>query len=80
MAVPKGKRSRSRRGGRRAHQKIKVPALVACPQCKSLVRPHIACIVCGTYKGVQVIDVDKRKKRTKRKEGKEKEKTVPGQK
>jgi large subunit ribosomal protein L32 len=80
MAVPKGKRSRSRRGARRAHQKIQLMSLTTCPQCKTLIKPHTACSVCGTYKGVQVIDIDRRKKRKKRKEGKEKEKTVPGQK
>lgn len=77
--VPKGKRTRSKRGARRAHKKIKLPTLTLCPQCKSLVRPHTVCKLCGTYKGVQVIDIDKRKKRTERKEGREKEKSIPGQ-
>ena len=80
MAVPKRKRSRVRRGGRRAHQKIKSVNLATCPQCKSLMKPHTVCMICGTYKGIQVIDIDKRKKRTERKEGKEKEKEIPGQK
>jgi large subunit ribosomal protein L32 len=80
MAVPKGKRTRAKRGARRSHKKIKVVSLTTCPQCKSLVKPHTTCLVCGTYRGVQVIDVEKRKKRTERKEGKEKEKEVPGQK
>lgn len=80
MAVPKRKRTRTKRGSRRAHQKIKLISLTPCPQCKTLVKPHNVCLVCGTYKGVQVIDIDKRKKRKERKEGKEKEKTVPGQK
>jgi large subunit ribosomal protein L32 len=79
MAVPKQKRSRSKRGGRRAHQKIKPLALTRCPQCKSLVKPHTVCLVCGTYKGVEVIDIDKRKRRKEHKEGKEKEKEIPGQ-
>ena len=79
MAVPKRKRSRTRRGGRRAHQKIKLSTSTVCSQCKSLVKPHTVCKVCGTYKGVQIIDIDKRKKRTERKEGKEKEQKVPGE-
>jgi len=79
MPVPKQKRSRHKRGGRRSHQKITPFALVLCPQCRSLMRPHTACLVCGTYKGVQVIDVEKRKRRKERKEGREKETEVPGQ-
>ena len=77
MAVPKQKRSRHKRGGRRAHQKINFPSLVVCPQCRSLIRPHTACLVCGTYKGVQVIDIEKRKRRKEKKEGKEKESEIP---
>ena len=79
MPVPKRKRSRVRRGSRRAHQKKVLPTMTTCPQCKSLVKAHTTCLVCGTYKGVKVIDIDKRKKRTERKEGKEKEKEIPGQ-
>jgi len=79
MPVPKQKRSRHKRGGRRSHQKIKSLNLIPCPQCKTLIKPHTTCLVCGTYKGVQVIDVEKREKRKEKKEKRIKEKEAPGE-
>ena len=56
MAVPKRRTSRTKRNTRRAnHDKIKAPALVACPNCGSPTRPHHACASCGTYKGRDVL-------------------------
>lgn len=52
-------------------------ALIKCPKCETMIRPHHACKVCGTYKGRQYIDVEKREKRKqekiKREERREKE-------
>ncbi len=53
--VPKKRTSRSRRDSRRAHDALKAPTLVACPQCKSMKPPHVVCPECGTYDGRQVI-------------------------
>lgn len=59
MAVPKKKLSRSRRDMRRAHHdRMDHPAVSACRQCGSPVRPHTACSECGTYRGRQVLDVE----------------------
>lgn len=56
MAVPKRRTSRSKRNSRRAnHDKIQTPALVACPNCGSPMRPHRACGSCGQYKGRDVL-------------------------
>ena len=56
MAVPKRRTSRSKRNARRAnHDKIQTPALVACPNCGSPMRPHRVCGSCGTYKGREVL-------------------------
>ncbi len=58
MAVPKKKTSKSRRGMRRAHDAIKYTAAVEiCPECAELKRRHHVCPHCGTYRGVQVLDV-----------------------
>jgi len=56
-AVPKRRISKSRRRKRRTHQVLDIPQLVECPECGEMKRPHYACLVCGTYKGMKVIDV-----------------------
>ncbi|MGD9233909.1 MAG: 50S ribosomal protein L32 [Desulfobacterales bacterium] len=58
MAVPKRKKSKSKRNKRRTHQKISAPNLTSCPQCGDSRLPHHACPGCGTYKGRTVIDVE----------------------
>lgn len=57
MAVPKRKMSRSRTRHRKAQWfKMNKPTTSTCPRCRSAVRPHTACRVCGTYKGEQVLE------------------------
>lgn len=34
-----------------------VPPVVTCPRCQTLILPHAACPVCGTYRGRTVIDI-----------------------
>jgi large subunit ribosomal protein L32 len=80
MAVPKKKTPKSKRDKRRSHHGLSLPNLIICPQCKQLVAAHSVCSVCGTYRGKQVLDADKRKRRKERKEKAEKEKEIPGQK
>ncbi|MBW2406827.1 MAG: 50S ribosomal protein L32 [Deltaproteobacteria bacterium] len=58
MALPKRKKSKSRRNKRRTHQKTSAPNLTSCPQCGDSRLPHHACHSCGTYKGRTVIDVE----------------------
>jgi large subunit ribosomal protein L32 len=58
MAVPKRKKSKSRRDKRRTHQKTSAPNLTSCPQCGDSRLPHHACPSCGTYKGRTVIEVE----------------------
>ncbi|MFW5940345.1 MAG: 50S ribosomal protein L32 [Chloroflexota bacterium] len=54
-AVPKRKISKSRRNRRRSHHRLDTPVLVVCEECGEMKRPHYMCPVCGTYKGIQVI-------------------------
>lgn len=56
MAVPKRKKSKSRRDKRRTHQKTDAPNLSTCPQCGAATMPHNACTQCGEYKGRTVIE------------------------
>jgi large subunit ribosomal protein L32 len=59
MAVPKRKMSRSRTRHRKAQwMRIAKPTHATCRRCKSAIRPHTVCEVCGFYAGRQVIDVE----------------------
>jgi len=53
-ALPKQRVSHARQGERRAHLHLKLPQLVACPQCKKPRLSHHACPNCGTYRNRQV--------------------------
>ncbi len=57
MANPTHRHTKSRRDKRRANWKGKLPALVACPDCKELKPPHRACSHCGSYNGKQILEV-----------------------
>lgn len=58
MAVPKKRKSPSRRDMRRAHHdKRPAPTLVACANCEEKALSHRVCPACGFYKGRQVIAV-----------------------
>lgn len=50
MALPKRRKSKSKRDMRRAHQKLSAPNLSTCPQCGEPKLPHQACPSCGAYK------------------------------
>lgn len=55
MAVPKRKMSKARKNARRSQWKLQPMALVRCPQCRHLKRPHHVCPNCGMYKGREAI-------------------------
>jgi large subunit ribosomal protein L32 len=58
-ALPKRKVSRIRRDRKRAHYlRVKTAQMVPCPQCHSLRLAYHVCANCGTYKGVEVIEVE----------------------
>ena len=54
MAVQQNKKSKSRKGMRRAHHKVAVPSVILCT-CGEPNLPHSACAACGTYRGRQVL-------------------------
>ena len=63
MAVQQSKTSKQRTNTRFSNNsKLSAPALVECPQCHELKAAHRACTKCGYYKGVQVINVEKKAK------------------
>jgi large subunit ribosomal protein L32 len=62
MALPKRKTSKSQRDRRRSHMAVKTTKLVPCPQCHELRLPHTVCPACGSYKGVEVVKIETKKK------------------
>ncbi len=63
MAVPKQRKTKSRRNQRRMHIHLDKPSLGDCPQCKEKKLMHTVCKACGYYKSKEVIDVLKKKKK-----------------
>lgn len=55
MAVQQNKKSKSRRGMRRAHDALSTVNVVECPECGELKRPHHVCGSCGFYDGREVM-------------------------
>lgn len=54
MAVQQNKKSHSKKGMRRSHDRVAVPTIIYCT-CGQPNLPHSVCASCGTYKGRQVI-------------------------
>ena len=57
MAVPKRKTTPSRRGMRRAHDRIQSDVYVESPETGELHRPHHIDLKTGMYRGRQVLKV-----------------------
>ncbi len=58
MAVPKKKKSKSKRDMRRSHDHLKMSEVTLCPQCQEPVLPHHVCLQCGTYRGKTIIKTE----------------------
>lgn len=58
MAVPKKKKSKSKRDMRRSHDALKAPGMSLCPQCKEPKQAHRVCSSCGSYKGKEVLNTE----------------------
>ena len=58
MPTPKKRTSKSKKGMRRSHDGLKIPAYSDCPECHEIKRPHLVCPNCGHYKGKAVIEVE----------------------
>jgi len=59
MANPVKRHSKTRRNMRRAHDFLTAPNVVSCPQCGQPKLPHRVCFNCGTYKGREVLPLEK---------------------
>ncbi len=58
MPVPKRKKSKSRKGTRRAHHAISTPSSGLCSRCKSPKMPHRVCNTCGFYNDKDVLRIE----------------------
>lgn len=58
MAVPKKKKSKSKRDSRRSHDKVKLTKIATCPHCHEPVLPHRVCPECGQYRGRTIIKTE----------------------
>lgn len=58
--VVRMRHTRAHTANRRSHHGVEGPRLSTCSKCKSEHLKHRACLVCGTYRGKQVLDVAKK--------------------
>ena len=68
MAVPKRRRSKSKKRMNKANWIIKVPTMYECPECNEMAISHNACTVCGYYNGKKVLTVKVKEKKKQDKE------------
>lgn len=72
MAVPKQRKTKSRRNNRRMHISVAKPALVACSHCGKKIRAHTLCYNCGYYAKKEIVNtIDKLDKKEKKRRQKE---------
>ena len=64
MAEPKKRTNNSKQGMRRMHDKVFSSAITFCEKCHEPKVRHTVCKNCGTYKGAQVIDLEKKEKKS----------------
>lgn len=74
MPEPKKRKTHHKTRIRRSKRTKKANKLVKCPKCETQILPHHACRICGTYKGVKYIDVEKRERKKKEREKEEAQK------
>lgn len=67
MALPKRQHSKSRSRKKRTHQKLTIPLLVECKECRKLKLSHMVCPFCGYYAGREIIQVEIKEKNKERK-------------
>jgi large subunit ribosomal protein L32 len=58
MPNPKRRHSKARRGKRRAHDALRAPQTVLCPNCQEPRMQHRVCPKCGYYKGREIVQVE----------------------
>jgi|SaaInlStandDraft_7_1057024.scaffolds.fasta_scaffold268429_1 large subunit ribosomal protein L32 len=67
MAVPKKRRSKSRKRTHRSMWTIAIPTMVTCKNCNTLRVAHRTCMACGYFKNAPVVQI--KQKVSKNEEG-----------
>ena len=75
MAVPKNKKSKSKRDMRKNNFKLEAASIVECPRCHSKKIAHRVCQNCGYYDNKEIIKIKVKGKEKSQEKGKEKTKT-----
>ena len=70
VAVPKNKKSKSRRDMRRNNFKLKPINIVECPRCHSKKIAHRVCANCGYYNNIEIIKIETKSKEKSKEKGK----------
>ncbi|MDD5195444.1 MAG: 50S ribosomal protein L32 [Candidatus Omnitrophica bacterium] len=66
MPNPKRRHSHSRTKKKQTHQRLSVPMLVECKECRKLKPSHMVCPFCGHYAGREVVKIEVDTKKEKR--------------
>jgi len=78
MSTQAKKRTKQQKRERASHFALDKKQLSECPKCKKPIMPHRVCKFCGYYKGQDVLMLDtkaeRKKKKTKKKEDRAKNK------
>ncbi len=59
MAVPFRKVSKTRKRMRRSHMALEASKTTTCSNCGKTIKPHRVCKECGSYKGKEVVKMEK---------------------
>lgn len=68
MALQAKRHSKTAKRTRRGAIKLKKLTLTECAKCKTMIKPHMVCYNCGSYKGKEVLKIKLKKgKKTEKK-------------
>ena len=76
-AVPKNKRSKSKRDMKRNSFKLTVLSIVECPRCRAKKVSHRVCQACGYYDNKEIIKIEKQKKEKGKEKTRQTDKETP---
>jgi len=62
MAEPKKRTNKYKKNMRRMHDKVNSGAISFCEKCHEPKERHKICYTCGSYKNIDVLELDKKKK------------------
>lgn len=67
MGLPAKRRTKQSKRERAAHFALKTFSLISCAHCHRQIRPHRVCPHCGYYRGREVVKINTRSERRRKK-------------